>query len=89
MSLFRVDNLASQPVESGGRRITLHTQAFRIGEPFIPFGLLWHRPSAVSVQEPDGTHYTIPVVDITRIAQIALIGIGLIGAILIGRMYHD
>jgi hypothetical protein len=45
---------------------------------------VWNRPFAVEVRTADGDTWSLPVPDITRQAQIALLAMGLIGVLLIG-----
>ena len=40
-------------------------------------GLIWNRPTAVVVRSSNGQETTFPIVDVTRIAMVALIGLGL------------
>lgn len=48
-------------------------------------GLVWNRPTAVLVEQ-DGQAHRIPIVDITRILQVGLLGLAVltIGASLLG-----
>jgi hypothetical protein len=66
---IRLENIAAEPMVVGDTRITPQAQAFSLRVPFG--GLVWNRPTAVLVERDDGTQ-RIPIVDVTRVAQIVL-----------------
>lgn len=72
------------PVTHGKMQITPLAKTFQLPMPAISGGLVWNRPCAVEVRTADGQAWTLPIVDITRQAQIALLTMGLIGVLLIG-----
>ena len=67
------------------RRVALESQVWRWR---LPFGVAeWRRPTAVLVEDAAG-HTRLPVRDVTRRAQLAMIGVGflcLIVGLLAGR----
>jgi hypothetical protein len=67
----RVENTSADPIVVGDTRVTPQAQAFSVRFPFG--GFVWNRPTAVLVERDDLTQ-RIPVVDVTRVAQIALFG---------------
>jgi hypothetical protein len=73
-----------QPVTDGKIQVTPLVKTFKLPLPVISGGLVWNRPFAVEVRTSDGQEWTMPVVDVTRQAQIALLAMGLIGVLLIG-----
>jgi hypothetical protein len=46
-------------------------------------GIVWNRPHSVVVQSPEGED-VLPVRDVTRQVQLALLGSGLTGVLLVG-----
>jgi hypothetical protein len=73
-----------KPISAGEMQITPLTKAFELPIPSIFGGLFWYRPYAVEVRTAEGKVWSLPVQDITRQAQIALLAMGLIGVLLIG-----
>lgn len=73
MSGIKTQTKTSQPIQVGGdRQITLVSQSVSwIDETW---GAVWNRPTAVRV-ETDGATQVIPIVDVTRIAQVVLWGL--------------
>ncbi len=69
---IRVENTSADPIVVGDTRVTPQAQAFSVRFPFG--GFVWNRPTAVLVERDDLTQ-RIPVVDVTRAAQIALFGL--------------
>jgi hypothetical protein len=68
---IRLENTSAEPIVVGDTKITPQAQAFSLRLPFG--GLVWNRPTAVLVERDDMTE-RIPIVDVTRVAQIALFG---------------
>ncbi len=64
----------------GDTRVTPQAQAFSVRFPFG--GFVWNRPTAVLVERDDLTQ-RIPIVDVTRVAQIVLFGLVLTFSIII------
>ena len=73
-----------EPMTAGGTQVTPLTKTFKFPIPVISGGLVWNRPFAVEVRTADGKEWSLPVPDVTRQAQIALLAMGLIGVLLIG-----
>lgn len=73
MSGIQIQTKTSQPIQAGeDSQITLVSQSVsRIDETW---GAVWNRPAAVRV-ETDGVTQTIPIIDVTRIAQVVLWGL--------------
>jgi hypothetical protein len=77
---IRLENTSAEPILVGDTQITPQAQAFSLRFPFG--GFVWNRPTAVLVERDDVTQ-RIPIVDVTRVAQIALFGLGLSFSIII------
>ncbi len=76
--LFQVQTVAGQPMTVDNITVTPQSQAL-IGR--LPIGgFVWHRPTTILV-ERDGTAKRFPIVDITRILQLCLLGFSLVLAI--------
>ncbi len=90
---LRLDNTSAEPIVVGDTRITLQAQAFSLRLPFG--GFVWNRPTALLVERDDSTQ-RIPIVDVTRIVQIALFGLVLTFSVIITllaarqrRIHHE
>ena len=70
--IIRLEDTSAEPIVVGDTRITPQAQAFSVRFPFG--GIVWNRPTAVLVERDDLTQ-RIPIVDVTRVAQIALFGL--------------
>ncbi len=75
--VIRLETRSGAPVRAGGATITPQSQALVVSLPFG--GLVWNRPVAVLV-ERDGQTERIPVLDMTRIALLALGGLAVAAA---------
>jgi len=69
---IRLENTSAEPIVVGDTKITPQAQAFSVRLPFG--GFVWNRPTAVLVERDDMTE-RIPIVNVTRVAQIALFGL--------------
>jgi hypothetical protein len=83
-SLIQIETQWGKPIQFGERKVVVQSRALQIRLPFLEGGLVWNRPVSVLVESSDGHDQVLPVRDVTRIAQIALIALGLAGMILIG-----
>jgi hypothetical protein len=77
---IRLENTSAEPIVVGDTRVTPQAQAFSLRFPFG--GIVWNRPTAVLVERDDLTQ-RIPIVDVTRVVQIALFGLVLTFSIII------
>jgi hypothetical protein len=73
----------------GTTKITPVARVLKIQLPGHHAGLIWNRPRAIVVETADGQENTLPVIDVTRLAVWALLGAGLIGAIVIGLFFRQ
>ena len=90
---IRLENTSADPIVVGDTRVTPQAQAFSVRFPFG--GFVWNRPTAVLVERDDLTQ-RIPIVDVTRVAQVALFGLVVTFSIIIAllaarqrRMRHE
>ncbi len=68
--------LTGAPIHVGTATITVRSRALRVLLPRASGGLVWNRPVSVHVQNADGMDYDLPVRDVTRWAQWALMALG-------------
>jgi hypothetical protein len=67
----------AEPVTVGGLTVTPQSRALVVRLP--QGGFVWNRPTAVLV-EHDGQARRIPIVDVTRIVQVGLLGLAVLTA---------
>lgn len=79
---IQIETHAGEPVRAGQTRLIPFVQTARLTFPGAG-GFAWHRPTAVVAHTPDGRELVLPVPDVTRQAQVALLGLGVLGAFLI------
>ena len=78
--IFQYQTVSADPIVVGDTRVTPQTQTLSIRFPFG--GMVWNRPSAVLVERDDLTQ-RIPIVNVTRLAQIVLFGLVLTFSVII------
>ena len=73
--LFQVQTVSGQPVTVDSLTVTPQSQALIVRLPIGAF--VWNRPAAILVEQ-DETAKRLPIVDITRILQLWLLGFSLV-----------
>jgi len=73
--MFQVQTVSGQPVTVESVTVTPQSQALIVRLPIG--GFVWNRPTAILV-ERDETAKRFPIVDITRILQLWLLGFSLV-----------
>ncbi len=73
-NVFQLQTMSGAPIQAGEMVITPQSQALRIRLPFG--GFVWNRPVAVLVAR-NGEVQRVPIVDTTRLIQLALLGLTL------------
>lgn len=68
---------AGDPIEVGDSKIIPLAKVVKLQIPGWLGGVIWNRPVAVVVQTGDDEEQVVPVIDITRVAQLAIFGSGL------------
>jgi hypothetical protein len=68
---------AGQLYKVGEYRLTPMSKATRLRIPGTNAGLVWNRPASVVAEYSDGETVVLPILDYTRIAQVALLGAAL------------
>lgn len=82
-SFLQISHQTAPPLVVNACTLTLHSQVVRLAWPGRAGGLIWQRPTALTVQTPDGRIETQPVRDVTRHAQIFILFTALAGVLLL------
>jgi len=82
-SFITVETGAGEPILAGGLTIVPFARSVRIHPAGVPVGLIWNSPAALAIQGGDGPDRKLPMRDVTRRVQLALLGAGLAGSLLI------
>ena len=83
MPLFHLETRTGEPISAGKTKIIPYSKVLHFPFPGIRGGIIWNRPLAVGVQEPEQEERVIPVPDVTRQVLWTLLGISLVCALLI------
>ena len=67
----QLNTVQGQPIEAGALRLTPESQAVIVRLPFG--GLVWHRPTAVIVEQRGQARRRLPILDVTRVFQIGVV----------------
>jgi len=70
-----------EPMKFGETEVTPYSRSTTVLIPGDAGGLVWSRPGGVIVKQSDGTEVDLLIRDATRIAQITLLAIGLLGGL--------
>lgn len=81
--LIQVQTRPGAEIHSGSLRLTPYAQSVTFHPPGAQGGLIWNRPVSVLARLPDGSEVSLPVRDVTRLWQIGLLALGLLGALLL------
>lgn len=73
--VIQLDTKSAPPITVGDTSLTPQSRVLTVRLPF--FGFVWNRPVAILV-EKNGQTERIPIVDVTRVATLALAGFGFI-----------
>jgi hypothetical protein len=88
MPALEQEILSGETSQVGDYEITPMTSVLKLQLPWRNAGVIWNRPKAVRVKKPNGDEELLPVRDVTRITIWSMILGGLLGALIIGLMYH-
>ena len=75
-NLIQWDTVSGEPIEVYGTTVTPESQALILRWPGRSVGFVWNRPVAVLVKRGESVE-RIPIVDVTRWAQVGIIGLGI------------
>jgi hypothetical protein len=73
-SFFELENRVGTPVRAGDYRLIPISRALILKFPGRRGGIIWNRPVSVVAQTEDGQEQLLPVKDVTRQVQLALLG---------------
>lgn len=83
-----IETRAGSPLRLKGIEIIPFKQVVRVQPRGLWGVLLWDRPSAVAVRFNDGTEEVLQIRDITRLAQVAILGFSLVGSLLAWLLFR-
>ena len=86
--IFDIETHAGEPIRPGRTRLIPFVQSVRLNIPGASGGIVWNRPTSVLAQTPDGQETVLQIRDITRQAQLTLLGLGVLGSLLIWLLYR-
>jgi hypothetical protein len=81
--MIQFATLSSQPIAVGDLQITVRSRALQVRFPGASGGVIWNRPIAVSVYQPDGAVEHLPVRDVTRLMQVAFLACALLAFVML------
>lgn len=79
---LQVETRAGEPIPAGDTTIVPLAKSYQFRFPGKVGGVIWNRPASVVVQTALGQEYILPIRDVTRRAQFAIIGSGLLAGLL-------
>ncbi|MFC2053860.1 hypothetical protein ACFLV7_06115 [Chloroflexota bacterium] len=74
---IQTETRAGETITKGGTKIVPFSKSLRVQIPGLYGGLIWNRPATLLVVSSDGDEQIIPIVDVTRQALWALLGVSL------------
>ncbi len=84
--LFHIESQAGQAVQMGEAQIIPFSRSIRLEFPGALGGFIWNRPSSILVKKDDGSEQVLNIPDVTRQVQIALLGFGVLGGIVLSML---
>lgn len=86
-NFIHVETNAGQPFNTGKVKIIPFARSVRFEFPGATGGFIWNRPVSLLVDKGDGSEQVLNIPDMTRRAQIALLGFGLVGGLFLSLLY--
>jgi hypothetical protein len=81
-NFFHWDKVTGEPIKVDGTTVTPESQALTLRWPGRLGGFVWNHPTAVLVERGEAVE-RVPIVDLTRWAQVGVMGLGIILAMVI------
>ena len=81
-SFFQWDTVSGEPIAVDGTTVTPESQALTLRWPGRSGGYVWNRPVAVLVERGERVE-RVPIVDVTRLAQLGIFGLGIVLAMVV------
>ena len=79
-SFIQWHRVSGEPIEVYGTTVTPESQALTLRLPGRSACFVWNRPAAVLVDRGESVE-RVPIVDMTRWAQVVIIGLGIVMAL--------
>lgn len=83
--IIHSESRSGNAVVAGDITLIPMSKFIRLQLPGLPGGLIWNRPVAVVARRASGEEQVLPIRDVTRQAQLALLGVGLVVGLLLWR----
>jgi hypothetical protein len=83
---FESETIVGASIQAGATQLFPFVHTVRVHLPGAR--LNWSRPTSVLAQTPDGQELVLPVKDVTRQAQLTLLGLGVLGSLIIWYFYR-
>lgn len=80
--IFVQQTSSGEPVPVGDLTVYPVARSYRVSFPGDQGGMVWNKPLGVIVEDQRGSRQTIPVPDVTRRLQVAILGAGFLGSLL-------
>jgi hypothetical protein len=80
---FKIETREGAPIRSGDAEVVVRSRAVQLTLPSGHGGFIWNRPVAVSIRRPGVPEQSLPVRDVTRLLQLALLALGVAGALVL------
>lgn len=77
---------SGDPVPVGDINVYPVARSYRMTFPGVHGGMVWNKPLGVIVEDKLGNRQTIPVPDVTRRLQVAILAAGFLGSLLAWMM---
>jgi len=71
-----------EPVAVSNFKVYPVAHSYQVKMPGANGGIIWNRPVAVIVEDSEGNKQVLPVTDVTRWLQVAIVAAGFFGVIL-------
>ena len=84
MSLVQYENRVGRPIKAGPYKLIPIEQSFQLQPPGMWGVLFWRKPASIVVQHPNGTDEVLEVPDVTRQAQVSILGLTLFITLIFG-----
>lgn len=81
--IVQISRDRGRPIRANGRTLIPQVQTVRLKIPRFKAGMVWRRPYAVLIKDADGEETSLPVVDVTRTAQILVLLAGVLAVTII------
>jgi hypothetical protein len=78
MSLVQLENRVGNPIKTTTYKIVPIEQSLQVQPPGMRAFLFWRKPSSVVVQHPNGIDEVLDIPDVTRQAQISILGLAML-----------